>query len=285
LCIVDEASKALSTEALVPMSRARRWVLVGDERQLPPFIDDELRDKRLLSEYGLTLHQVQETLFSHLKRHLPPSCVVALKRQYRMAPAIGDLVSSCFYDGAIESAPKKAKRYSPVLSRPVTWLSTSPLSSKGETRVGKSWKNMAEVTQIVGLVKRLEFVAEKTGQRSSIAIMSGYLAQTEELQRALQSVASSLTWCSWECGTVDTFQGKEAEIAVFSTVRSNPEFSLGFLSEMRRINVALSRAKEALVIVGDYQFFSSAPGENPLLSVTAYIRDHPADCVLKEALQ
>jgi DNA-binding transcriptional MerR regulator len=102
LCIVDEASIATPTEVLVPMSRARRTVLVGDNRQLSPFQDPELKSSGLLTKYGLTTEHQKTTLFRHLTDSLPPELHKTLTTQHRMIPAIGNLVSECFYRGASE---------------------------------------------------------------------------------------------------------------------------------------------------------------------------------------
>jgi serine/threonine protein kinase/septal ring factor EnvC (AmiA/AmiB activator) len=126
LCIVDEASKATATEALVPMIRARRWVLVGDSRQLPPFEDEIHRSPRLRDRFDIDTNQAKETLFELLRRELPPECQRMLKRQYRMVPPIGRLISQCFYDGEVESAKRPLDpQLTSALGRAVTWFSTS----------------------------------------------------------------------------------------------------------------------------------------------------------------
>src|SRR5439155_7503572 len=93
LCIVDEASRATPTEALVPMARARRWILVGDPRQLPPFVDDAVKRKTNLADYRLTHEQLEGTLLDRMLALLPDECQTALTIQHRMAPPIGTLVS------------------------------------------------------------------------------------------------------------------------------------------------------------------------------------------------
>src|SRR5262245_57435415 len=99
LCIVDEASKATATEILVPISRSRRWILVGDQKQLSPFQDPELTKRSLLDKYELQSTDFNSTLFDHLLNTLPQECIAALRVQHRMVPPIGRLISECFYDG------------------------------------------------------------------------------------------------------------------------------------------------------------------------------------------
>lgn len=107
LCIVDEASIATPTEVLVPMSRARRTILVGDSRQLSPFQDPELGSSGLLSQYNLTGDDQRHTLFSHLAQGLPDVLKQSLRTQHRMRPEIGNLISECFYEGQLKSVHRE----------------------------------------------------------------------------------------------------------------------------------------------------------------------------------
>lgn len=88
LCIVDEASKATPTETLVPMTRARRWVLVGDSRQLPPFVDDQVNEVEILAAFGIKRERLTETLFGRFETLLPEENHTSLNIQHRMVPAI-----------------------------------------------------------------------------------------------------------------------------------------------------------------------------------------------------
>ena len=107
MCILDEASKATATEALVPLASSRRWVLVGDERQLPPFVEYVLESTDMLDRFELTHGTVRETLFNVLTDRLLPECRVALTHQHRMHPAIGELISDCFYGSTLSSEPRE----------------------------------------------------------------------------------------------------------------------------------------------------------------------------------
>ena len=133
LCILDEASKATATEAMVPLSRARRWVMLGDLQQLPPFQDEALRNNKLLERFDLQREDMKVTLFSHLLAHAPSEAKVRLLCQRRMVRQIGDLISICFYDGKLET---KTNRDDPALfeflGRPVIWISTSKLPAHHE---------------------------------------------------------------------------------------------------------------------------------------------------------
>ncbi len=135
LCIVDEASKATPTEVLVPLSRSRRWILVGDQKQLPPFVDQELDEKEVLGKYGLTNVELSHTLFDRLHELLPRCSKAALTTQYRMVREIGDLISNCFYDGQLVSCrDDRDRNLGSVLPRPVLWLDTSRLAYRFEKK-------------------------------------------------------------------------------------------------------------------------------------------------------
>ena len=111
-------------------------------------------------------------------------------------------------------------------------------------------------------------------------VLSGYAEQKYLLERSL--AAAQFTGLDVSCNTVDAVQGREAEVAIYSVTRSNTSRRLGFLAEAKRLNVALSRSRQYLVIVGDHLFAREAAGENPFKQIIEYIDQHPTDCSLKE---
>lgn len=290
LCIVDEASIATPTEVLVPMARARRTILVGDDRQLSPFQDPELQTSGLLQRFLLNPSDQKATLFNHLRDGLPKELRKALSTQHRMLPAIGGLVSACFYDSELKSANRSPLGLlDRALHRPVIWLSTSRCDGKGSKSVGTSLWNGFEVKYISDLLGRLDFElrhGKAKGTQLSVAVLTGYGEQRSRLHAAIQNKRHE--WSSFSdiyVNVVDAFQGREADICIFSVTRSDVR-GLGFLREMERINVALSRGREYLVIVGDHQFCQEAEGRsNPLKRVIDYIRGNPQDCALEEIQQ
>ena len=288
LCIVDEASIATPTEVLVPMSRARRTVLVGDSRQLSPFQDPELRTSGLLQRYELTPEDQKATLFNHLIEGLPDDLKDALTLQHRMLPAIGDLISECFYRGELRSVSRApAEELAGVLHRPVTWYSTARNANRGSREQGTSYYNDVEVEVVVNLMSRIDAWMQRgrhKEKRVSVAVLTGYEPQRSRLQIAVQTKGRH--WKSFSeifVNVVDAFQGREADVVVFSVTRSEVK-GLGFLREMERVNVALSRGKELLAIVGDHAFCQAIQDQrNPLRDVIDYIRRHPETCALVEA--
>lgn len=287
LCIVDEASIATPTEVLVPMSRARRSVVVGDSKQLSPFQDPDLKSFGLLEKWGLKPDDQKATLFNHLSAHLPTALKKTLTTQHRMLPAIGDLISECFYGKDLRSIDRApAPHLAGIMPKPVTWYSTARKSNRGSRPQGTSFYNDVEVELVINLLSRIDFFIQggrHKDKRVSVAVLTGYDPQRQRLQTAVQTKGNQ--WKSFSdvfVNVIDAFQGREADILVFSVTRSEVK-GLGFLKEMERINVALSRGKELLAIIGDHAFCQTAPGaKNPLRDVIDYIRRNPQTCTIEE---
>lgn len=282
LCIVDEASKATATEAIVPMTRARKWVLVGDSRQLPPFEDEVHRSEELRRRFDLEEEAAGESLFERFRRLLPTECQKMLRKQYRMVPPIGRLISACFYDGEVESEERSLD--APLVSvtgRAVAWITTRYLPERGDQRDESSYVNPTEVEKILDLLGEFETAVEGVETPVKVQILSGYAAQVRLLQSFVDRSRYSMPHLSIECSTIDTVQGREADLVIFSVTRSNRDYRAGFLGELARINVALSRARETLVIVGDDEFVRRADGAEPLHRVLRHIEAHPDDCVFQ----
>ena len=281
LCIVDEASKATPTEMLVPMSKSKKWIVVGDPNQLPPFVDESLDARHELERQGIGREEVRRTLLDHFIDVAPKATQVSLLTQHRMVKPIGDLVSDCFYKGALKNVnttlcPWLAK--SLALPKPVTWLNTASSQRRLEHFHRGTYVNDAEVEAIGNLLLRIQLAASKRKSRYSVALLSGYGGQVSALDRLAASHRRQLLDLDVETGTVDSYQGREADIAIYSITRSNSDRKIGFLREHERLNVALSRAKLGLVIVGDSVFCESVQGQNPFADVLAYMRGHPDDC-------
>jgi superfamily I DNA and/or RNA helicase len=293
LCILDEASKASFAEALVPLVRADRWILVGDRRQLPPFADSALRDRKALEQHEIDRDLVGETLLDRLDRlKLPATCRSMLTRQHRMVPAIGDLVSTVFYDGQLNSIGGQdvPKAIAQAQSKPVMWYSTSRDAQRFEQPSRSSWINMLEVTWVKNILDRLNFWARAVaGARTDktvlihVAVLTGYSAQRWQLDAAL--AADRREFLDVEVHSIDSYQGREADFVVLSVTRSNRIHQPGFLKDRERINVALSRAKFGLCLVGDADFCHHVASGSPLSEVLSYIRTHPETCALADGIK
>jgi hypothetical protein len=275
LCVVDEASKATATEILVPMSRSRKWILVGDPEQLPPFFEDESITQ--LGDFDET--EVRETVLDRFLKVLPEHSSTALNNQHRMVKPIGDLISQAFYGGKLISPKTKPDVTFPgVFPKPVTWISTSDLSDARESRRGRSYYNDAECRLVRDALIQIDFVARKRKQIYDVAVIAGYVAQVKMLQDYIRERLHEWSGLKITCSTVDAFQGSEVEVCIYSVTRSNDTGHLGFLREKPRLNVALSRGRSALIMVGDYRFCGSIVGQNPFRKVLDFIEANPENC-------
>ncbi|WP_433367668.1 AAA domain-containing protein [Streptosporangium sp. CA-115845] len=289
LCILDEASKATATEALVPLARAHKWILVGDTRQLPPMDEELLRSKAKLEEYGLDPQFVSTTVFDYLIKETAFPIQQELVEQYRMIRPIGDLVSTCFYDEKLKSPIVDGIKGYDALWGPVSWIDTGCLGSERFQQEGPNGgiANRAEAALVVDRLKSIDTaiglgaIKPPSGRKLNLLIIAPYRLQIDEIHRKFTGI--KLQHLNVEIQSVDAVQGKEADFAIFSVTRSNPQGKLGFLGDKywRRINVALSRARYGLTVIGDADFCRSSPGA--LQKVVNYMEEHPQDCKISEA--
>ena len=288
VCIVDEASRATLTEALIPLSRSKQWIVVGDTRQLPPSDEDLVRSPGILAEHNLTPSDITETLFQRLVDHLPADSQVLLQHQYRMINPIGAMISECFYEGLLQSPRNDGlPGYDLWAGAPVTWIDTSSLGNERReaSAAGTSVANRAEAKLMVEKILSLDLALERgvirpqSGQKLRVLAIAPYMSQVADIRRRL--AAGSFKNLSVTAMSVDAVQGREADIAFFSVTRSNDRGSLGFLGPdyWRRINVALSRARFGLSIIGDAEFIRSQ--DSGLSKVLDYVERHPGDCELR----
>lgn len=279
--IVDEAAKATLPEIMVPLVRAHKAILVGDHKQLPPVFD---REALAASFQHTQIAELQNTGFGKLFDMLPDNCKETLSTQYRMHPCIGDLISHLFYDGKVQNGVSEAERSIelPMLNGcAITWLSTS---KAGRSRFeqpaghnGKGFINPLEVTVVQQLLQRLDQEIAVCGKPYSIGIITPYRAQLELIRNRLKQ--TPFPHIQVDINTVDAFQGSQRDIIIYSTVRSSGRRRIGFLKEEPRLNVAFSRAKRALIIVGDGDFLADTRiPDNRFPFVQHYMRTHAESC-------
>jgi hypothetical protein len=265
---IDEAAQALEAACWIPMRRVSRVVLAGDHCQLPPTVKSIAALKAGL---GKTL--MERIVEQH------PEAVTLLKIQYRMNDDIMRFSSNYFYDGLVESAPEVKYRGILDLDTPMEWISPigpiSPMGPMGpmspptpdyrEEFVGESFgrvnKAEAELT-----LDTLQHYFERIGkqrlldERIDVGIISPYRAQVQLLRRLLMKREYFKPFRRLiSVNTVDGFQGQERDVIVISLVRSNDEGQIGFLRDLRRMNVAITRARMKLIILGDQETMTRHP--------------------------
>lgn len=275
VCIIDEASKASTLQALVPLSRSMRFVIVGDSHQLSSS-EYELKDPEnadVLKKNELIPSDIEETMFSRLEKRLPVSHIRTLNTQYRMRNPIGQMISDCFYDGEIRSQGPSTlygiERFLPA----VIWHDTGEADNVNEHRVGTSYSNRSEILTIVDYLKTIANAIERNlikipeNKKISVLVVCAYAAQVTLARAIIRDIPSK--YVDIEFNTIDAVQGREADLVFFSPVRNNKVFSLGFLNSnnWRRINVALSRGRISVIIIGSAAFWSSkSSGLNKVLT-------------------
>ncbi|NEQ77014.1 MAG: hypothetical protein F6K23_30770 [Okeania sp. SIO2C9] len=254
--IIDEAARSTAPESFVPMSKGKKIILVGDHQQLPPIIDREVQEKAW-NEQHIEKRILEISLFEYLYEKLPDNNKITLTNQYRMHPNIGDLVSTLFYESRVSSQfvhVKEKKHGLREFNHNISWISTSDVSKEKsqEKRIGKSFSNAYEAKVIKGVLAKIQKNCESNNLSKEVGVISAYRSQIGILESTIAPKNKEL-WKNLDIviHTVDAFQGGEKDIIIYDLVRSNSKKILGFTSDYRRLNVALSRARQLLIIVGN----------------------------------
>lgn len=306
--IIDEAAKANIGESIVPMSLGKKYILVGDDQQLPPYVDASEIEKYLKSysakpngeDEKLVFKQViafqKTSLFEDIHYKIPESCVVTLNYQHRMNPQIGDCISELFYSGIIQNGPYTHEKVieSHLFPENVVFIDTTEfhltenLSDNPaddwhkrlyeERQVGGSLCNYKEAYVICNHI--LPHIMTLIGTKNPsefLGIISPYAAQVNLLKEALPDHYKGCVH------TIDSIQGSEYDIVIFSFVRSfkksvaeDPAVNVGFVADMRRLNVSLSRARCKLIMVGNLKTLTNKNAYNHI-SVDVVGTKHPVD--------
>lgn len=288
--IVDEAGKATPPEILVPICLGRKVVLVGDHKQLPPVVDEALLKLQDKKQMNISKEDLELSLFEYLEKRLNDDCKSILDEQYRMNPVIGELISKLFYEGKLISKTSREEKTIPLKmfeSKPLVWLSTASRTDRKEERISDSFRNTCEAKLIFEQLLEIDEELGGLKLKKETAIIAGYRGQKDRLTRLYESnYKARFHNMTVEINTIDAFQGRETDIVFYSVVRSNDDGNLGFLKDVRRLNVAFSRARELLVVVGDHQCAQKRLDingqQNPFIEIIKFIRDNSEDCMLKE---
>ncbi|WP_239657960.1 AAA domain-containing protein [Haemophilus parainfluenzae] len=305
--IVDEAARSISSELAIAMQSGTRILLVGDHKQLPPLYSEEHKNalaRRLgISKRGEELDQALGSDFERvfLSEYGKQTCAT-LKTQYRMAPAIGSLVSECFYENVLENGktandvPNIYSKLPEKLKSCVTWLDTTSLPNAYHKEEKKgSLFNRAEAKEIISLLQ--SFQNDKTFINSEI--IRNCLARNEQAigvicmygaqKKLIRDLFNQNSWNDnfhrlVKIDSVDSYQGKENRVIILSLTRHDKACSTGFLHLPNRINVALSRAMDKLIIVGAKTMWEHPKNsKTPLAKVLRFIQkqNNPQDYAIK----
>lgn len=237
--IIDEAGQVTEPSMLVPLTQGcQHLVLVGDHKQLPPFVMAGCNKSN-----GMAVSP-----FERLSNFYIP---ILLNVQYRSHPDIARIFSKLFYEGKVKSSPSTKSLILPELGS--LFKNESPCCfinhSSPERRVGTSKCNEGETEICINILRTLKHLKIRNSQ---IGVISPYEGQRVMIMNRLESQMSGI-----EIGNIDSYQGREKDIIIFSCVRSNRKKDIGFMTSKNRLNVALSRAKYALFIIGNAKNFQS----------------------------
>lgn len=261
---IDEGAQALEAATWIPIRRAGRVIIAGDHCQLPPIVKSYEAMKA-----GLGKSLMERMVENH------PECVKLLTMQYRMNQDIMEFSSHWFYEGKMKASPEVKYRGILDFDTPIEWIDTSIFDNQDfilkestdnitfhEVITGNSGKINKDEALLT--LSTLQNYIQKIGvarffeERLDIGIISPYRAQTQFIRHLIKRtpffkpLRKMIT-----VNTVDGFQGQERDIIVISMVRNNEEGKIGFLRELRRMNVAITRAKMKLLIIGDSQTLSN----------------------------
>lgn len=248
--VIDEAAQALEPACWIPILKAKKVVMAGDHQQLPPTIKSATAAKELsltLMEKAMALH---------------PEAVVMLKEQYRMNEIIAGFSSEEFYEGQLKAAAAVAQWKLFDADNPLLFIDTAGCGFE-EVYEGTSISNPEEAHFLVKQLSRYaeELKAFYTIENfPSIAVISPYRHQVELLKELVQADASLQELRhAFSVNTIDSFQGQERDAVFISLTRSNADATIGFLSDIRRMNVAMTRGRKKLVVIGDSATLSQTP--------------------------
>lgn len=242
--IIDEAAQCVELSALIPLKYGcSKCILVGDPKQLPPTVLSQSA-----ARYGY-----DQSLFVRMqKRH--SQHVHLLDQQYRMHPEISLFPSKEFYEGLLRDGDDMAKlRVQPwhqsVLLGPYRFFDVKGSQERGAR--GQSLINDAELKVAMQLYRRFKADYQDIDMKGKIGIITPYKAQLLRLRQRFEATFGEDITQEIEFNTTDAFQGRECEIIIFSCVRASPTGGIGFMTDIRRMNVGLTRARSSLWVLGD----------------------------------
>jgi DNA polymerase III delta prime subunit len=237
--ILDEANKVRANEALALMPIAKRWVMIGDLNQLPPVMEEAASTFKIDQPLDEVVRD--DSFYGWMWDRVPATSRIMLPRQYRMREPIGRVVSDLFYEGKlIHESPSPRMPLPWPFDRELVWVDTGAQDEYRDAQ--RSVANEFEVA----LCKDITSIIRRRVRKAKLAVIAMYNSQVNRLQGSLKGIVPPD-----DIESVDAFEGRESDAVILSLVRSNDRAAIGFLNDPNRVNVAISRAKKLLVIVGD----------------------------------
>jgi hypothetical protein len=279
LAIVDEAGQIGVANVLVPLVRARRAVLVGDHQQLPPYLDSAVEAWGAGIGDPVITDLLAKSALELLVDQVDPASVVMLTIQRRMPAAIAEFISAAFYQGKLRTGVTREHR-DPLFSRPMAFVDTVRLPEaqryEKSATAREQWGQRGYINPAeADLLTELAAAHHRGG--SEWAVIVPYRAQVAKITDALTRLVGDAGLIGLNVGTVDSFQGGERDVILYGFTRSNPGGQVGFLDELRRANVAFTRARRQLVLVGDMQTLTQARDKrfrDLARSLRGYLAEH-----------
>lgn len=277
IVIVDESGQIQIHNLIVPLSRAQKVILVGDHKQLPPVVSNEVLDE--VNERGFEDAEDMYRLswFEHLWNETPSDRKVMLDEQFRCPSLISDYVSKTFYGGkyfaGAGTGPEDKKPLFSFCPSPMIFIDTSKNNNRHEKSRNTEGRaevldNILETKIIIALLRRCLKERPELAENNEIGIIVPYANHVKAIQNQIRQLKKRgefkelNTPLNELVASVDSFQGQERDLIIFPFSRSNKHGKVGFLSDWRRLNVAQTRAKKQLIMIGDLSTLAKKP-RNP----------------------
>lgn len=240
VAVIDEAAQSIEPACWIPILKAEKIIMAGDHFQLPPTIKSAEAARE-----GLNITLMEKTVALH------PDAVVLLEEQYRMHELIMGFSSSEFYEGRLKADKSVAQHVLFEGNQPLLFIDSAGCGFD-EKLTGTSISNPEEAAFLLKHLSNYLSQLGSSGNFPNVGVISPYRHQVEilkELHHSYPQLKANEKFIT--INTIDSFQGQERDIIYISLTRSNPESAIGFLSEIRRMNVAMTRARKKLVVIGD----------------------------------
>ena len=271
LIIIDEAAKALAPELLLPILNAKKVIMIGDHKQLPAVINPVLYDEEKIEiddrKYCKNVI-FQQSLFERLYNSCPPSNKATLTTQYRMPSVIGDMINQVFYNQTLKNGNNCIEKKPIFFDSNISVLDMSFEHRYVENDSSGSPTNEFEADYVIALIKKIRLKSPDC----KIAIITPYKGQKRLIKNKYINDKNCRRDKMVFIDTIDSFQGDESEIVIFCTTRSKKQTA--FFRDKRRLNVALSRPKNELIIICSKTYLKSYNKTTPVRKVIDYIEKH-----------